>query len=132
MSYYDDRDRDNGGLLILIVGFILLFPLVPAGDIGLCVAKILIEWFMISEDKSDTFMVISFLLFMGGYAFLLYRLYKTVLSSLHIVLVIFLYYIQGIVFNFLIIETKCAWFSLVGIDKIKPPCNKPSSNPKKQ
>ena len=107
MGYYDDRKQmEDLGILLII--FVILIPVIPAGDIGLYFAK------QISGGKpiiilNIIFWVISIYFY---YKFLLY-VAQEFLYSLHYSIIILLAYIQGIILAFMIHDTKFDKFSSI-------------------
>ena len=106
MGYYDDRKQmEDLGILLFI--FILLIPVIPAGDIGLYFAK----------QVSDKPTIILNIVFWIGFVYAYYRFILYVveefLYTLHYGIIIFLAYAQGIIFAFMIYDTKLNKFSSI-------------------
>jgi len=104
MSYYDE-DEDNGeGLAFLIMAFIILTPVIPAGDIGLHLAS------LIMDGKPIVIVNILFWVgFVGVYGLLLF--FISSLLKLRWWLAIPIVYTQGIYFANLIKGTQYNHFS---------------------
>ena len=99
--------EDMEGLGFFIMIFIILIPVIPAGDVGLYCAK------QISEKPMVIMKILFWLGFIAMYSMLLLYIAENILDSLHVSILIFLVYFQGIIFAFLINGTEVAKFSRI-------------------
>jgi len=110
MSYYNDDREGAEGAGFLIVIFIILIPVLPAGDIGLYFAK------QLSNKPMVIVNITCWIGFIVIYATLLFYIVKNILYPLHISIVILLIYAQGIIFSFIINDTEMAKFTPIVVE----------------
>ena len=108
MGYYDDRKQlEDMGIGLAI--FVLLIPVIPAGDVGLYFAK------QISAKPTIILLIICWTGFIVLYAKFLLYITEEFLYSLHKTIVIFLVYLQGIIFASKLNGTEADIFSSIVI-----------------
>ncbi len=104
--YYNDDGEDGGAAAgLVIIMFIILIPFIPAGDVGLYVAK---------QITSKPMVIVNIIFWVGFvvlYGMLLSYIAKNFLQTLHKVTLIFLAYLQGIIFAFIVNEAGIATLS---------------------
>lgn len=106
MGYYDDRKQlEDMGIGLAI--FVLLIPVIPAGDVGLYFAK------QISAKPTIILLIICWIGFIVLYAKFLLYIMEEFLYSLHKTIVIFLVYLQGIIFASKLNGTEADTFSSI-------------------
>lgn len=112
MSYNRSTREDGEVIGFILIVFVILIPVIPAGDIGLYFAK------RISEKPMVILNIICWAGFVGIYSMFLLYIAKNILYSLHNAILIFLVYAQGIIFAFAINDTKLAKFSPIVVKVI--------------
>ncbi len=113
MSYYYNNNRENGEALgFMIIVFLILIPVLPAGDLGLYFAK------QLSSEPMVILNIICWICFVGMYAIVLLYIAVKILYSLHISILIFLVYAQGIILSFIINDTEVAKFTPIVVKVI--------------
>ena len=104
--YYNDDGEDGGAAAgLVIIMFIILIPFIPAGDVGLYVAKQVMQKPMVIVN------IIFWVGFVALYGMLLSYIAKNFLQTSNKVTLIFLAYLQGIIFAFIVNEAGIATLS---------------------